>query len=78
MLFPPTPELTVQMPFKKERAKVIEVCIVGGGLLSLVNAPDLPVELNALGCVGSFGLFKGPGYFTMVTNPVDTEAVPSL
>lgn len=34
---------------------------VGGGLLSLVNAPDLPVELNARGCVGSFGLFKALG-----------------
>lgn len=77
MLLPPTPGLTVQMPITKERAKIIEVCIVGGGLLSLVNAPDLPVELNARGCVGSFGLFKGPGYFTMITNPVDTEAVPS-
>lgn len=39
MLLPPTPEFTAQVPIKKEKAKVTEVCVVGGGLLSLGKCP---------------------------------------
>lgn len=39
VLLPPTPEFTAQVPIKKEIAKVTEVCVVAGGLLSLGKCP---------------------------------------
>ena len=64
------------MLIQKERAKFIEGCIVGGGLLSLGKCPwlsrrikcNLPVDVSA-----SFALSRVLGYLTVSINSINAE-----